>query len=116
MSTEENQECYTCVCEGVCEENNHDDESVSRLLCVVSFFIPIVGIILYCVRRRENTKEAKACAKSACISIILSTVISVILTICMFILPFKLAKDSYEYNTIAQTEQMTEYAEVPAIV
>lgn len=44
-------------------------------LNILSFFIPIIGIILYFVKREEKPIEAKGTLKWALISIIVSTVL-----------------------------------------
>lgn len=51
---------------------------------VLGFFIPLVGIILYCVWRNEKPLNAKISLKGAIISFILEAVLVVVYLICIF--------------------------------
>lgn len=51
---------------------------------VLGFFIPLVGIILYCVWRNEKPLNAKVSLKGAIISIIAYVVLIVVYFICIF--------------------------------
>ena len=55
--------------------NNVDKESIG--LNILSFFLPIVGLILYLVWKDEYPKKAKGCGKAAFISAVV-----------LFVLPF----------------------------
>ncbi|NCU32722.1 MAG: zinc ribbon domain-containing protein [Candidatus Moranbacteria bacterium] len=57
-------------------ENPNDTGSVGWGF--LGFFIPVVGIILYFLWKREQPKNAKRAGVGALVSIILSTVFSVI--------------------------------------
>ena len=51
---------------------------------VLGFFIPLVGIILYCVWRNEKPLNAKVSLKGAIISIIAYVVLIIVYVICIF--------------------------------
>ena len=52
------------------------EEKASIGLAILSFFIPLVGLILFFVKRKKRPKTAKACLTAAVISVLLSTVMS----------------------------------------
>ena len=52
------------------------EEKASIGLAILSFFIPIVGIILFFAKKKTKPKTAKACGIAALISIVLCIVIS----------------------------------------
>lgn len=60
-----------------------DESSVG--LNILSYFIPIFGIIWYFVKKSEKPKEAKGTLKTAIASIIINTAISLILMLLMFV-------------------------------
>ena len=62
--------------------SNDDTGSIGWGL--LGFFIPIVGIILYCVWRNEKPLNAKISLKGAIISFILEAVLVVVYVICIF--------------------------------
>lgn len=53
-------------------------------LNILSFLVPIAGLILYLVERDKSPIKAKACGKWALISFILGIVISIIAYIVLF--------------------------------
>lgn len=48
-------------------------------LAILSFFIPIVGIVLYFTQKKEKPKTAKACGKAALACIIISFVLEIVI-------------------------------------
>lgn len=62
-------------------------------LMILSFFIPMVGIILYCLWSHEFPKKAKCCLKGFVGSIIFYTVISC----CIISAVANRAKETYYY-------------------
>lgn len=50
-------------------------------LCILSVFIPLFGIIYYCIKRKEKPKEAKGCLISGLISAGVNILISIILSV-----------------------------------
>ncbi len=54
-------------------------------LNILSFFVPIFGIIWYFVKKSERPKEAKGTLKTAIVSIVINLVIAMVLTVLMFI-------------------------------
>ena len=81
-------------------ENISTGEKPSTLLKVVSFFFPLVGIILYFIKRNENRTAAKAYGKMALISIIIGVVCSIVATIALFAGGIALANKAVEEGNI----------------
>lgn len=97
-------DAITCVHCGANIETSNDvatGEKPSTLLKVVSFLFPLVGIILYFVKRNENRTAAKAYGKMALISIIISVVLSIIATIALFAGGIALANKAVEEGEIS---------------
>ena len=65
------------------------------LMNVISFFLPIVGIILYFVDREKTPVKARAALKWSLISICVSVVFFVIYFVALFV--FMFAAESYSY-------------------
>lgn len=61
--------------------NGESDEEASGGLLVVSFLIPLVGLIVYGVNIKEKPKKAKSCLKSALWSIGLGVVFNIVAAI-----------------------------------
>lgn len=60
------------------------EEKANIGLAVLSFFVPIAGLILFLVKRREEPKTAKACGISALVSFIISILVSVLIIVLSF--------------------------------
>lgn len=60
-----------------CTKTNNGD-SVSSGFCVLSFFIPLAGLILYLCWHDEKPLRAKSCGKWALIGFIVSIIFSII--------------------------------------
>lgn len=58
------------------------DDTPSTGLKVLSFFIPLVGLILFCVQNSDKPVSAKAYGKWALIGFITSIVLSILSTAC----------------------------------
>lgn len=86
------------------------EEKASTGLAILSFFIPLVGLILFFVKKNKQPKTAKACITAAAISILLSTVVSLT---SKNKLKNEVAKLD-EITTVASSEETTESAEQPA--
>lgn len=54
------------------------NDKKSTVLCILSFFIPLVGLILYLTQKDQTPIKAKACGKCALISFILQIVLYVV--------------------------------------
>lgn len=65
------------------------EDKVSVGFCILSYFVPIVGIILWIVWHKETPKKARACGITA----IIAWVINFIMT---FIMSFVFAKLYYD--------------------
>ncbi len=61
--------------------NTHIEEKASVGLAILSFIIPLVGLILFITKRKERPKTAKACGITALVSVIISIVLSVIMSV-----------------------------------
>lgn len=77
--------CPKC---GVVVNNNIPSEidAPSAGFAVLSFFIPIVGLILYLIWHTESPLKAKSCGKGALIGVCVSvglSILSVVLATCM---------------------------------
>lgn len=59
-------------------------DKVNPWLVVLSVLIPIVGIILFFVKKKDKPKEAKACGIAGLVVIILNVLISIIIIISTF--------------------------------
>ncbi len=92
--------CAHCGANIETSNNVPTGEKPSALLKVVSFLFPLVGIILYFVKRNENRTAAKAYGKMALISIILGVVFSIIATIALFAGGLALANKAVEEQEI----------------
>lgn len=58
-------------------ENNNDKSSV--VLNLLSFFIPLIGVVLYFAYKKEHPIRAKNCVKSAIIGVVSTFVLYIIL-------------------------------------
>ena len=86
------------------QTSNINDDKPSLGFAVLSFFMPIVGLILFLVYRNDKPKKAKSAGKGALIGIITKIVISIIVTIiyvvfCVFLFNTQVAND--ELNTLS---------------
>lgn len=64
------------------------EKKASIGLAVLSFFVPLVGLILYIVKKDSEPKTAKLSGKCALVSVILQIVLSVVLSLAVFGLAF----------------------------
>lgn len=62
-------------------------------LAILSFFIPIVGIVLYFTQKREKPKTAKACGRAALVCIIINFFIGIIYSVIIGVAASKVATD-----------------------
>ena len=70
--------CPKCGCMTADNKNQLTDEN-SPGLNVLSFFIPLVGFILYFVYKSEKPKRAKGCGKWALISFITTFTLNILI-------------------------------------
>lgn len=59
------------------------EEKASVGLAILSYLIPLVGLILYLTKKDTRPKTAKVCGKCALISFIINIVISIIMYVAM---------------------------------
>lgn len=69
-----------------------EEEKVPFSTKLISFIVPLVGIILYFTNKKDHPKKSKACGKAALISIIISVVVSLILGIFVGVAAGKMKK------------------------
>ncbi len=80
--------CIHCGCPtGKAQEAPVEEDKVNVGLCVLSFFIPLFGIIYWAIKAKEKPKAAKACGITAIVawvcSFILGTVFASLITMLM---------------------------------
>ncbi len=72
------------MCCPSCGANQNDvcksqaDDAPSKGLAVLSFFLPIVGLILYLIYEHDSPKKARSAGKGALIGFIVHVVLSII--------------------------------------
>ncbi len=79
---QENQQPYTPPPQGYNQFNGNmppREEKASVGLAILSFIIPLVGLILFIVKKDKKPKTAKACGICALVSFIINIVITVIM-------------------------------------
>lgn len=69
------------------------EEKANVGLAILSFFIPIVGIVLYFVQKNDKPKTAKACGKAALACIIIGVIVSIISTVASFLFASKVIEE-----------------------
>lgn len=69
--------------------NPNDKKSTG--LNIISFFIPLVGLILYLTQKDQTPIKAKACGKAALIGFIVGIVVSIIYVIFIAVLAGSMA-------------------------
>ena len=75
--------CGTAVASQTSYSAPNTEDKPNVLMNVLSFFIPLVGIIYYFVKKKEAPIEAKGALKWALISIVLGFVGGIIISIAM---------------------------------
>lgn len=84
------------------------EEKVNKGLAVISFFIPIVGLILYLTQKNEKPKTAKACGKCALANIIIAIIGSIICFIASGIAMYNGENNSNEKESSYYSEEFNE--------
>ncbi len=88
--------CFHCGCQTGNSVNNNANIQKSTVVSdsssfgwsLLGFFVPIVGIILWLVWRKETPLKAKSAGMGALISIILSIIFAIITVVILFIFGF----------------------------
>lgn len=73
-----------CVNCGAAVQGNSVEDKVSVGLCILSFIIPIFGIIYWPVKNKETPKRAKACGITAIVSWVLGIIMNLALSGMMY--------------------------------
>ena len=86
--------CVHCGC-AVAQENAApakpvEEDKVNIGFCILSFFIPLFGVIYWALKHKETPKKAKACGLTAIISWVVSIIFSFVISI-VYVLFFALA-------------------------
>lgn len=81
-----------------------EDDAPNPGFAILSFFIPIVGLILFVVWNRDYPLKAKSCLKGMVVGIVLY----VVSLCCLFATIGSIASDEYDdwyngYNTVVET-------------
>ncbi len=78
------------------------NDKPSGLLKLISFFVPLVGLILYLINYKESPASAKAYGKMAIIGFIIGVVLYVAFVLILFLIPVLFAEsfapDTYLYD------------------
>lgn len=80
------------------------EEKANVGLAILSFLIPIVGLVLYLTQKNEKPKTAKACGKAALACVIISVIVSIISGVASVFLTAK-----YMEEGSADTSYLEEY-------
>lgn len=75
------------------------EEKVNVGLAIVSFLIPVVGLVLYLTQKQEKPKTAKACGKAALACVIISFVFGIISGVASFFFASKAVEESGELDS-----------------
>lgn len=97
-----------------------EEEKVPFSTKLISFIIPLVGIILYFTNKKDHPKKSKACGKAALISIIISVVVSLIFGIFVGVAASKMKKYAMQeaekiMNTPGQEVQIDEEGNINTV-
>ena len=68
------------------KNKNLTNDASSAGFAVLSFFIPLIGLILYLIWKDEYPLKAKSCGKGALISVIVSVVVTLFYVIIIAII------------------------------
>lgn len=86
-------------------QNNNSTNQVNVLLVIVSFFIPLVGMIIFLTTIKKAPKNAKACGISA----LASTIISIVLSLLIIVPIITAITNTIEDAENFQTEEIYDY-------
>lgn len=70
------------------------EEKANVGLAILSFLIPIVGLVLYLTQKNEKPKTAKACGKAALACVIISFIFGIISGVASFFLASKAMEEA----------------------
>lgn len=65
-----------------------EEDKVSIGFCILSFLVPLFGIIYWALKYKETPKKAKACGITAIVSWVASFVFSIIFTVIYYLIFF----------------------------
>lgn len=74
---------------GNCFTNSGDEKSIG--LTILSFFIPLIGLIFFCIWEKDFPLRAKSCGKGALFGVITGAILSALLFVLYFIFIFSLS-------------------------
>ena len=101
--SEVDENAYVCVKCGVVVNNNknnvsNDVDNGGFLWSVLGFFVPVAGLILYLVWKKEKPKTAKNAGIGALISVILNVVLIIFAFVLVFSIEDEFNDNYYEYD------------------
>lgn len=88
------QQYYQTPPQGFNYQMPPQEEKANVGLAILSFFIPIVGLVLYLTQKNEKPKTAKACGKAALACVIISFIFGIISGVASFFLASKAIEES----------------------
>lgn len=62
------------------------EDKASVILAILSYLIPIVGLVLYCTQKEDKPKAAKVYGKCALASVIINVVIAIVSNVLVAVL------------------------------
>ncbi|MGN0005042.1 MAG: hypothetical protein ACI37Z_03630 [Candidatus Gastranaerophilaceae bacterium] len=118
-SVDTNQNVYTnpngtynaTVTQTVTANPNANEDKANVGLVILSVFIPIVGIILWAVKKKETPHAAKSYGLAGLIMIILNIVLSIIITVVTFVGGFAILDKTMEYANDYDSSYSYDYEE-----
>ena len=77
--------CIKCGCQ-VAQKNTNPQDAPNIGFAVLSFFFPLVGLILWLVWMNSSPLKAKSCGKGALVGAITGLVVLIITIVCVVVI------------------------------
>lgn len=90
-------EAVVCVKCGVSAKTVNENDKPSTGLNILSFFFPLIGLILFLCMKNDTPIKAKKCGKWALIGFIVHIVVTIILSIVLSVAGIYLVANSEYY-------------------
>ena len=75
--------CGNTLINGKCPACNYQDKN-NIGFNILSFFFPLIGLVLYIIWKDEHPVKAKGCGKAALASVIVNAILTVIILVLYF--------------------------------
>lgn len=75
--------CGNTLINGKCPACNYQDKN-NIGFNILSFFFPLIGLVLYVIWKDEHPVKAKGCGKAALASVIVNAILTVIILVLYF--------------------------------